>query len=182
MIGSARFSDESISGQVNGTLAKRSPGSALKPFIYALAIDQGLIHPLTMLKDAPTSFGAYSPENFDGRFVGPISATDALVRSRNVPAVALSARLAQPNFYQFLRDAGIAHMASEHHYGLVTRLGRWRSHDGGNRSPVRHAGQRRDPASSAPPYDGSRERRHTTPLGAGGLSNHLDAPGKSPAG
>ena len=123
MIGSAKFSDESISGQVNGTTAKRSPGSALKPFIYALAIDQGLIHPLTMLKDAPTSFGAYSPENFDGRFVGPISATDALVRSRNVPAVALSAQLAQPNFYQFLRDAGITHMASEHHYGLSLALG-----------------------------------------------------------
>jgi penicillin-binding protein 1C len=123
MIGSARFSDDSISGQVNGTIAKRSPGSALKPFIYALAIDQGLIHPLTMLKDAPTSFGAYSPENFDGRFIGPISATEALIRSRNVPAVALSARLAQPNFYQFLRDAGIAHLASEHHYGLSLALG-----------------------------------------------------------
>ncbi len=80
MIGSARFSDESIAGQVNGTLAKRSPGSALKPFIYALAIDQGLIHPLTMLKDAPTSLGAYSPETFYGRFVGPIGATDALIR------------------------------------------------------------------------------------------------------
>jgi penicillin-binding protein 1C len=123
MIGSARFTDESIAGQVNGTLAKRSPGSALKPFIYALAIDQGLIHPLTMLKDAPTSFGAYSPENFDGRFVGPISATEALIRSRNVPAVALSARLAQPSLYQFLRDAGIAHMASERHYGLSLALG-----------------------------------------------------------
>ena len=123
MIGSARFSDTSISGQVNGTLAKRSPGSALKPFIYALAIDQGLIHPLTMLKDAPTSFGPYSPENFDGRFVGPLSATEALIRSRNIPAVALSARLAQPSLYQFLRDAGISHMASEQHYGLSLALG-----------------------------------------------------------
>ena len=123
MIGSAGFSDASISGQVNGTLAKRSPGSALKPLIYALAIDQGLIHPLTMLKDAPTSFGPYSPENFDGRFVGPLSATDALIRSRNIPAVALSARLAQPSFYQFLRDAGISHMASEQHYGLSLALG-----------------------------------------------------------
>ena len=123
MIGSARFSDASISGQVNGTLAKRSPGSALKPFIYALAIDQGLIHPLTMLKDAPTSFGPYSPENFDGRFVGPLSATEALIRSRNIPAVALSARLAQPSLYQFLRDAGISHMASEQHYGLSLALG-----------------------------------------------------------
>ena len=123
MIGSARFTDASISGQVNGTTAKRSPGSALKPFIYALAVDQGLIHPLTMLKDAPTSFGPYSPENFDGRFVGPLSATEALVRSRNVPAVALSARLAQPSLYQFLRDAGISHMASEQHYGLSLALG-----------------------------------------------------------
>lgn len=123
MIGSARFTDQSIAGQVNGTLAKRSPGSALKPFIYALAIDQGLIHPLTMLKDAPASFGAYSPENFDGRFVGPISATEALIRSRNVPAVALSARLAQPSLYHFLRDAGIAHMASAQHYGLSLALG-----------------------------------------------------------
>lgn len=123
MIGSAHFADESISGQVNGTLAKRSPGSALKPFIYALAIDQGLIHPLTMLKDAPTSFGAYSPENFDGRFVGPISATEALIRSRNVPAVALAAQLSQPGFYDFLREAGIARMAAEQHYGLSLALG-----------------------------------------------------------
>ena len=123
MIGSVQFSDTSIQGQVNGTLAKRSPGSALKPFIYALGIDQGLIHPLTMLKDAPTSFGPYSPENFDGRFVGPLSATEALIRSRNVPAVALCARLAQPSLYQFLRDAGISHMASEQHYGLSLALG-----------------------------------------------------------
>ena len=79
LVGSADFHSAAISGQVNGTLAKRSPGSALKPFIYALAIDQGLIHPLTVLKDAPTSFGPFSPENFDGRFVGPITATDALI-------------------------------------------------------------------------------------------------------
>jgi penicillin-binding protein 1C len=123
MVGSAQFSNIAIQGQVNGTTAKRSPGSALKPFIYALAIDQGLIHPLTMLKDAPTSFGPYSPENFDGRFVGPLSATEALIRSRNVPAVALSARLAQPSLYQFLRDAGVSHMASEQHYGLSLALG-----------------------------------------------------------
>jgi len=123
MVGSADFGSTQISGQVNGTLAKRSPGSALKPFIYALAIDQGLIHPLTVLKDAPTSFGVFSPENFDGRFVGPITATDALIRSRNIPAVALSAQLAQPGFYQFLKSAGIAQMAGEQHYGLALALG-----------------------------------------------------------
>jgi penicillin-binding protein 1C len=123
MVGSANFYNAEISGQVNGTLAKRSPGSTLKPFIYALAIDQGLIHPLTVLRDAPTSFGPFSPENFDGRFVGPINATEALVRSRNVPAVALSAQLANPNLYQFLRSAGISKMASERHYGLALALG-----------------------------------------------------------
>lgn len=123
MVGSADFNSAAIDGQVNGTLAKRSPGSALKPFIYALAIDQGLIHPLTVLKDAPTSFGPYSPENFDGRFVGPITATEALTRSRNVPAVALSAQLTQPSLYDFLKVAGISQLASERHYGLALTLG-----------------------------------------------------------
>lgn len=60
LIGSADFFDAKIDGQVNGARAKRSPGSALKPFIYGLGMDQGLIHPMTMLKDAPMSFGAYS--------------------------------------------------------------------------------------------------------------------------
>ena len=123
VVGSAGFFDADIEGQVNGTLAKRSPGSALKPFVYALAIDQGLIHPLTVLKDAPTAFGTFSPENFDGRFVGPISATEALIRSRNVPAVALSSRLSQPSLYEFLRSAGISQLASERHYGLALALG-----------------------------------------------------------
>jgi len=123
MVGSADFHARDIFGQVNGTLAKRSPGSALKPFIYALAIDQGLIHPMSVLKDAPTSFGSFSPENFDGRFVGPITATEALIRSRNVPAVALSSQLANPGLYQLLRSAGVARMASEQHYGLALALG-----------------------------------------------------------
>lgn len=123
MVGSADFFDGAIEGQVNGTLAKRSPGSALKPFIYALAIDQGLIHPHSVLKDAPTSFGPYSPENFDGGFIGPVTATEALVRSRNIPAVALAARLQQPNLYGFLRQAGISRLAGEAHYGLALALG-----------------------------------------------------------
>lgn len=122
-VGSARFTDGSIAGQVNGTLAKRSPGSALKPFVYALALDQGLIHPLSILKDAPTAFGTFNPENFDGRFSGPINATEALIRSRNVPAIALSARLSQPDFYEFLRSAGISQLAPAHHYGLALALG-----------------------------------------------------------
>ena len=76
-----------------------------------------------MLKDVPTAFGAVQPENFDGRFVGPVTATDALVRTRNVPAVALSRSSRSPGFYQFLQSAGVAHMASEQHYGLALALG-----------------------------------------------------------
>jgi penicillin-binding protein 1C len=123
VLGSANFHDTAIDGQVNGTLARRSPGSTLKPFVYALAVDQGLVHPMTVLKDAPTSFGPFSPENFDGRFVGPITAQDALVRSRNVPAVWLSAQLARPNLHEFLKSAGVARMGGERTYGLSLVLG-----------------------------------------------------------
>jgi penicillin-binding protein 1C len=123
LVGSSNYFGSAIDGQVNGTLAKRSPGSTLKPFIYALGMDQGLIHPMTMLKDAPARFGPFSPENFDGRFVGPISAQLALIRSRNVPAVALMAQLSKPSLYEFLQQAGVAKMASERHYGLALALG-----------------------------------------------------------
>jgi penicillin-binding protein 1C len=123
LIGSANFHDRSIQGQVDGTLARRSPGSTLKPFIYALGFDQGLLHPQAVLRDVPTWFGPYAPENFDGRFLGPITATDALNRSRNVPAVWVASQLKAPNLYQFLQAAGVARMASETHYGLSLALG-----------------------------------------------------------
>jgi penicillin-binding protein 1C len=123
VIGSADHRNEAIAGQVNGTLAKRSPGSTLKPFIYALALDQGLLHPKTVLKDAPTSFGPFSPENFDNRFAGPIAAQDALIRSRNVPAVAVAAKLRKPGLYDFMKLAGVSRLQSEQHYGLSLVLG-----------------------------------------------------------
>lgn len=123
LVGSADFHNPQIAGQVNGTQAKRSPGSTLKPFVYALALDQGVLHPLTVLKDAPTAFGPFSPENFDGDFLGPIAAKDALNRSRNVPAVAVAARLHDPTLYQFLKSAGISRMKPENHYGLALVLG-----------------------------------------------------------
>jgi penicillin-binding protein 1C len=122
-VGSANFADAGIDGQVNATTAKRSPGSTLKPFIYGLALDQGLLHPRSILKDAPTAFGTYNPENFDGRFEGPITARDALVRSRNVPAVAVASRLTKPTLHEFLKDAGVRQLASEQHYGLALALG-----------------------------------------------------------
>ncbi len=122
-VGSADFANDAINGQVDATQSPRSPGSTLKPFVYALAMDQGLIHPLTMLKDAPRSFGAYNPENFDREFVGPIRACDALARSRNIPAVTLASQLTQPTLYQFLRGAGVRLPRSEKYYGLALPLG-----------------------------------------------------------
>jgi penicillin-binding protein 1C len=123
MVGSADYFNRDISGQVNGTLAKRSPGSTLKPFIYGLAFDQGVIHPQSILRDAPTAFGPFQPENFDGRFVGPISTHDALIRSRNIPAVDVASQLNSPSLYGLLKAAGISKLKSEQHYGLALVLG-----------------------------------------------------------
>ncbi|WP_440495458.1 penicillin-binding protein 1C, partial [Serratia sarumanii] len=123
LVGSADYYNRPIQGQVNGTNAKRSPGSTLKPLIYALGMEQGVLHPMTILKDVPSSFGAYAPENFDRRFLGPVTATDALNFSRNIPAVYVASQLRQPTFYQFLRLTGVANMANESHYGLSLVLG-----------------------------------------------------------
>ena len=124
MVGSLDYRDASISGQVNGTQAKRSPGSTLKPLLYALALEQGVIHPYSMLKDAPQAFGAYTPENYDGRFVGPINATQALNSSRNIPAVALAADMPdQQDLYSLLRKSGVRRLADRKHYGLALILG-----------------------------------------------------------
>lgn len=123
LMGSADFFNKRIAGQINGTQIKRSPGSALKPFIYALALDQGLIHPSTVLKDVPRSFNGYNPENFDYDFMGPIKAKDALILSRNVPAVYLSSQLNNPSLYQLLEKAQVANLKPESVYGLSINLG-----------------------------------------------------------
>ena len=122
-VGSADYANREIHGQINGVLTKRSPGSTLKPFIYALALDQGVLHPRTILRDAPTSFGPSTPENFDGNFAGPIPAEEALIRSRNIPAVWIAAQLRQPDLYQFLQTAGVGNLQAESYYGLALALG-----------------------------------------------------------
>ena len=122
-VGSARFLDNDIRGQVDGITARRSPGSALKPFIYGLALDQGLIHPRSLLVDGRVSFGSYNPENFDRTFIGPLPAGEALFRSRNIPAVALAHRLAEPGLYGLLKSAGVAFPKPESYYGLALPLG-----------------------------------------------------------
>lgn len=123
LVGSADFRAKAISGQIDGTRAKRSPGSALKPLIYALALQQGLIHPQSLLLDTPKSFAGYDPENFDRSFRGPIPAHEALRSSRNVPALRLANRLSGPDLYGLLQDAGVRLDYSREHYGLALALG-----------------------------------------------------------
>lgn len=122
-VGSADFLDASIDGQVDGTRAKRSPGSTLKPFVYGLALDDGLIHPGSLLKDAPTRFAAYTPENFDRGFMGPIKAKEALIYSRNVPAIELLAAVGHDTFHEFLVDAAVRDLEAPDYYGLAMILG-----------------------------------------------------------
>jgi penicillin-binding protein 1C len=122
-IGSADYFDDDIQGQVNGFASKRSPGSTLKPFIYALALEQGIIHPEKMLKDTPVGFSEYTPDNFRGDFKGPMHAWDALVDSRNIPAVQLAREIRNPDLYDLLYSAGVTGLQEKDHYGLSIVLG-----------------------------------------------------------
>jgi len=123
LVGSADFHARTISGQIDGTRARRSPGSTLKPLIYALALQQGLIHPQSLLLDTPKSFAGYDPENFDRSFRGPVPAHEALRSSRNVPALRLANRLSGPDLYGLLQTAGVPLDYSREHYGLALALG-----------------------------------------------------------
>ena len=122
-MGSVDFFNQKIQGQVDGTRARRSPGSTLKPLIYALAIDQGIIHPMTMLKDAPTSFSSYAPDNYELDFKGPVKAWEALINSRNVPAVQLASQIKDPDLYDLLKSLDLGNLKSKNHYGLSIALG-----------------------------------------------------------
>jgi len=93
-------------GQVDLARARRSPGSTLKPFLYALAIGEGWLHPETKLEDAPVRFGDYAPRNFDRGFQGTVSLRHALQMSLNVPAIAVLDRLGPGRFAATLREAG----------------------------------------------------------------------------
>lgn len=88
-IGSADFNDMERAGRIDMTRGVRSPGSALKPFIYGLAFEDGTAHPETLIEDRPTRFGAWRPENFNLTFQGTVTLRRALQLSLNVPAVAL---------------------------------------------------------------------------------------------
>lgn len=106
-VGSADIADDSRFGHVDMVTAIRSPGSVLKPFLYAMALDSALIHPASLLQDVPRRIGDYRPGNFDSGFHGPVSMSDALVRSLNLPAVQVLDAYGPKQFAARLRNAGL---------------------------------------------------------------------------
>ncbi|MGZ3352967.1 MAG: penicillin-binding protein 1C, partial [Xanthobacteraceae bacterium] len=105
-VASADYFDTRRAGQVDMTAAVRSPGSTLKPFIYGLGFEDGLIHPETLIEDRPIRFGSYAPENFDLTFQGTVTVRRALQLSLNVPAVAVLDRVGANRFAARLEQAG----------------------------------------------------------------------------
>ncbi|HZX69464.1 MAG TPA: penicillin-binding protein 1C [Rhodanobacter sp.] len=106
-LGTSDFADPQRHGYIDMVTAPRSPGSTLKPFLYGLALDDGLIDSQSLLVDAPQDFGGYQPGNFDEAFSGPVSAAEALQRSLNVPAVDVLDRVGANRFVARLANGGI---------------------------------------------------------------------------
>ena len=105
-VGAVDYMDASRDGAIDMSRAPRSPGSALKPFIYALAFEEGLAHPETVLFDRPARYGAYAPENFDLGYQGTVTARKALQMSLNLPAIEVLAEVGPSSFLARLHGAG----------------------------------------------------------------------------
>ncbi len=123
------YADAEHGGAINGPLSPRQPGSALKPFTYALAFESGFT-PASVLADVPSHFPTaaagvlYSPRNYDGRYRGPLLARRALAGSENVPAVVLASELGVPALQRFLLGAGLSTLdRTPSYYGLGLTLG-----------------------------------------------------------
>lgn len=127
--GSGAWLDAERDGAINGPLTPRQPGSALKPFTYALAFEEGYT-PASVLADVPAHFPTpdsgilYSPRNYDGRYRGPMLARRALAGSENVPAVSLASELGVPTLLRLLTRAGMTTFdKGASYYGLGLTLG-----------------------------------------------------------
>lgn len=127
--GSGDYFDADRGGAINGAASPRQPGSALKPFTYALAFEEGHA-PATVLPDIPSTFPTaepgvvYSPRNYDNQYRGPLLARRALAGSENIPAVVLASELGVPNVLRFLQRAGFTTFdRNASHYGLGVTLG-----------------------------------------------------------
>jgi penicillin-binding protein 1C len=123
------FGGETFGGAIDGVIAPRQPGSTLKPFTYALAFETGDT-PATVLADVPSHFPTaeqgvvYTPQNYDGRFRGPLSIRAALAGSQNVPAVAMVSKLGPESLLRLLRNAGFDGLQrTADYYGLGLTLG-----------------------------------------------------------
>jgi len=122
-VGTADFGNRERFGHVDIVPALRSPGSTLKPFLYAMAFDEGLIHSHSLLKDSPQHWQNYRPGNFSGGFAGPVSAAEALQRSLNVPAVALLSKFGPATFTAQLRNGGVPLSTADADASLAVILG-----------------------------------------------------------
>jgi len=123
-VGNFDFWDDEHQGQVAGFLAPRSPGSSMKPFIYALAIDRGIALPDYLIADAPVRYRGYSPINYDHRYRGLVRLDDALSMSLNLPFVTLLGQVGMDEYIGLLRAGGITTLSSDRdRYGLSIAVG-----------------------------------------------------------
>ncbi|MEH2318571.1 penicillin-binding protein 1C [Nostoc sp.] len=128
-VGSPNYFNEVKLGHNDGVQALRQPGSTLKPFVYELALEKGLIRPNTILADVPAHYaipGAklYSPTDYTERFLGPVRVRIALANSLNVPAVRVLEKVGVETFLERLHQLGFEHLnQTPEHYGLGLTLG-----------------------------------------------------------
>jgi penicillin-binding protein 1C len=123
-VGSPDFFDDTEAGQVDGIRAIRSPGSTLKPLIYALSVDLGLATPKTMVADVPVHIEGYSPENYDSKYNGAVTIEDALAYSLNIPAVKILQQIGVPTLVDKLIEADFRQVLLDRNkLGLSVALG-----------------------------------------------------------
>lgn len=122
-VGSADYRADARQGFVDMTQALRSPGSTVKPLVYALAFDEGLAHPETLIEDRPVTFAGYAPQNFDRTFHGTVRVREALQLSLNIPVVLLTDAMGPARLVAALRRTGLAPVVPGDQPGLAIALG-----------------------------------------------------------
>ncbi|MEX1018417.1 MAG: penicillin-binding transpeptidase domain-containing protein, partial [Litorilinea sp.] len=129
MVGSADFNDATIDGQVNVATSLRQPGSAIKPILFAAALENGIISPASIMWDTPVAYElptgeVYTPHNYDRTLHGPVTVRHALANSYNIPAVKLLDRVGVSQLLEFARDLGLRSLDREAGwYGLSLAVG-----------------------------------------------------------
>lgn len=112
-VGSGNFKDTTDGGQVNGAAAVRQPGSTLKPLLYGLCFDEGLLTPKKIMNDVPVNYAGYAPENYDKNFNGPVTVEFALEHSLNIPAVKALNMLGKEKMIDVLGKTGFKQIQSK---------------------------------------------------------------------